>query len=68
MELSHARGKPRPLHLNMPSNKIDYSLYLVTDSTTPVLKGRHLPTIVQEAIRGGSHIKIIPLTDFAKKA
>jgi hypothetical protein len=32
----------------------DYSLYLVTDSTDAILKGRHLPTIVKEAIEGGS--------------
>lgn len=32
---------------------IDYSLYLVTDSTDAILKGRHLPTIVKGAIEGG---------------
>lgn len=33
--------------------KTDYSLYLVTDSTEPILKGRNLPEIVQAAIQGG---------------
>ena len=31
----------------------DYKLYLVTDSTDAILKGRHLPTVVKEAIDGG---------------
>jgi thiamine-phosphate diphosphorylase/hydroxyethylthiazole kinase len=33
--------------------KVDYSLYLVTDSTEPILKGGNLPEIVQAAIQGG---------------
>ena len=41
--------------------KIDFSLYLVTDSTAPILRGRHLPTVVKEAIEGGSQIRLIAL-------
>lgn len=33
--------------------KVDYSLYLVTDSTEPILKGRNLPEVVRAAIQGG---------------
>ena len=32
---------------------IDYSLYLVTDSTDAVLGDRDLPTVVEAAIQGG---------------
>jgi hypothetical protein len=32
---------------------VDYSLYLVTDSTKAILQGRHLPSIVKAAIEGG---------------
>ena len=33
--------------------KIDYSLYLVTDSTPAILGDRDLFQVVEEAIRGG---------------
>ncbi|KAE9977914.1 hypothetical protein EG328_001787 [Venturia inaequalis] len=42
--------------------KADYSLYLVTDSTEPILKGRNLPEIVQAAIQGG-----VTIVQFRKK-
>jgi thiamine-phosphate diphosphorylase/hydroxyethylthiazole kinase len=32
---------------------VDLSLYLVTDSTPAILKGRDLCTVVEEAIKGG---------------
>lgn len=32
---------------------VDYSLYLVTDSTKAILGERHLPSIVKAAIEGG---------------
>ena len=32
---------------------VDYSLYLVTDSTKNVLGGKDLATVVREAIEGG---------------
>lgn len=34
----------------------DYTLYLVTDSTPAILKGKHLPTVVKQAIAGGATI------------
>ncbi|KAL4869486.1 hypothetical protein BDV12DRAFT_185176 [Aspergillus spectabilis] len=33
--------------------KLDLSLYLVTDSTHPILKGRDLCAVVEEAVKGG---------------
>ncbi|KKK21766.1 hypothetical protein P175DRAFT_0493045 [Aspergillus ochraceoroseus IBT 24754] len=33
--------------------KFDLSVYLVTDSTPPILKGRDLCTVVEEALKGG---------------
>lgn len=33
--------------------KIDLSVYLVTDSTGPILKGRDLCAVVEEAVKGG---------------
>jgi len=36
--------------------KPDYTLYLVTDSTPAILKGQDLPTVVEQAIRGGATI------------
>jgi thiamine monophosphate synthase len=30
-----------------------YSLYLVTDSTEPILKGRDLLQVVEQALKGG---------------
>jgi thiamine-phosphate diphosphorylase / hydroxyethylthiazole kinase len=33
---------------------IDYSLYLVTDSTEALLRGRNLVDVVQAAIKGGN--------------
>jgi thiamine-phosphate diphosphorylase/hydroxyethylthiazole kinase len=32
---------------------IDLSLYLVTDSTPAILKGRDICTVVEEALKGG---------------
>jgi thiamine monophosphate synthase len=32
---------------------VDLSLYLVTDSTPAILKGRDLCTVVEEACKGG---------------
>ena len=32
---------------------VDYSLYLVTDSSEALLQGRDLPLIVKQAIDGG---------------
>ncbi len=32
---------------------VDYSLYLVTDSTAPILGNKHLPSVVEAAIEGG---------------
>lgn len=37
----------------MPKPQPDYSLYLVTDSTTPILQGRDLCKVVKDAIAGG---------------
>ncbi|TID15333.1 putative hydroxyethylthiazole kinase [Venturia nashicola] len=42
--------------------KVDYSLYLVTDSTGPILKGRNLLEIVHAAIQGG-----VTIVQFRKK-
>ena len=33
---------------------IDYSLYLVTDSTEALLRGRDLVEVVQAAVKGGN--------------
>ena len=35
---------------------LDLSLYLVTDSTEAILKGRDLCTVVEEALKGGKKI------------
>jgi thiamine-phosphate diphosphorylase/hydroxyethylthiazole kinase len=32
---------------------VDYSLYLVTDSTRPILGDRSLESVVEQALRGG---------------
>lgn len=32
---------------------VDLSLYLVTDSTPAILKGRDICTVVEEALKGG---------------
>ena len=32
---------------------VNYSLYLVTDSTAPILGNKHLPSVVEAAIEGG---------------
>ena len=34
---------------------IDYSLYLVTDSTQSILDGKDLVQVVQQALEGGAH-------------
>jgi thiamine-phosphate diphosphorylase/hydroxyethylthiazole kinase len=35
---------------------VNLSLYLVTDSTPAILKGRDLCTVVEEALKGGTFI------------
>ncbi|KAF1987956.1 hydroxyethylthiazole kinase [Aulographum hederae CBS 113979] len=45
----------------MGNMKPDYSLYLVTDSTEPILKGRDLVQVVKDAIAGG--VTIVQLRD-----
>ena len=40
---------------------IDYSLYLVTDSTQPILAGRDLGEVVAAAIAGGKPSGPLPL-------
>jgi thiamine monophosphate synthase len=35
------------------SNHVDYSLYLVTDSTSRILGGSDLVEVVEEALKGG---------------
>ena len=42
----------RPLAI-MAEQKVDYSLYLVTDSTPAILGNRDLIDVVEAAIRGG---------------
>jgi hypothetical protein len=42
----------RPL-ANMTSQKVDYSLYLVTDSTEAILGSRDLVEVVEQALLGG---------------
>jgi hypothetical protein len=37
----------------MPSKEIDYSLYLVTDSTPAILGDKDLVSVVRDAIAGG---------------
>lgn len=37
----------------MGKPEVDYSLYLVTDSTAPILRGRNLCKVVQDAVEGG---------------
>lgn len=34
---------------------VDYSLYLVTDSTPAILDGKDLVSVVKDAVAGGSH-------------
>lgn len=35
------------------ASKVDYSLYLVTDSTPAILAGKDLVCVVKEAVEGG---------------
>jgi thiamine-phosphate diphosphorylase/hydroxyethylthiazole kinase len=37
----------------MPSNEVDYTLYLVTDSTPAILADRDLVAVVEAAVAGG---------------
>jgi thiamine-phosphate diphosphorylase/hydroxyethylthiazole kinase len=37
----------------MKSDEVDYSLYLVTDSTEAILGSRDLVDVVEEALLGG---------------
>lgn len=39
---------------------LDLSLYLVTDSTPAILKGRDLCEVVEAALKGGNSIHSIP--------
>lgn len=39
--------------MGLTREDVEYSLYLVTDSTPAILKGGHLPTVVKDAIEGG---------------
>jgi thiamine-phosphate diphosphorylase/hydroxyethylthiazole kinase len=45
---------------------LNLSLYLVTDSTPAILKGRDLCTVVEEALKGGQSLALLrgkcPLT------
>ena len=38
----------------MPSKNVDYSLYLVTDSTNAILGDKDLVQVVQKAVEGGT--------------
>lgn len=40
----------------MSSAKVDYSLYLVTDSTEAILGSRGLVDVVEQALAGGSYL------------
>ena len=40
----------------MPVKDIDYSLYLVTDSTPAILGAKHLASVVKAAVAGGKSI------------
>lgn len=40
----------KEVSIKMP---VDLSLYLVTDSTPPILKGQDLCQVVEEALKGG---------------
>lgn len=53
--------------------EVDYSLYLVTDSTPAILQGRDLGDIVKQAIHGGVRVvqlreKSLSTADFIKRA
>lgn len=37
--------------------KLDLSVYLVTDSTAAILKGRDICNVVEEAVKGGEHFE-----------
>ena len=39
--------------------KVDYSLYLVTDSTKEILGDKNLLTVVEEAIKGGLLLTLV---------
>jgi thiamine-phosphate diphosphorylase/hydroxyethylthiazole kinase len=57
----------------MKSARIDYSLYLVTDSTTPILGNRDLFAVVETALEGGVTIvqyrdKVSDTTDLVSTA
>lgn len=40
---------------------VDLSLYLVTDSTPAILKGRDLCTVVESALQGGESLSGLPV-------
>ena len=44
-----------PFQFEMPKN-VDYSLYLVTDSTPAILAEKDLVSVVKEAVEGGKNI------------
>lgn len=39
--------------MTMPSSKVDYSLYLVTDNTPAILGSKDLIDVVEQAVEGG---------------
>lgn len=43
----------------VPELDRDYSLYLVTDSTKPILGDRNLVDVVEEAIKGGKSLPLL---------
>lgn len=45
----------------MPKPTVDYSLYLVTDSTPAILGDRPLRPVVEDALRGG--VSVVQLRD-----
>ncbi len=38
---------------------VDYSLYLVTDSTPAILGDKDLVAVVKAAVEGGAHLRLI---------
>lgn len=42
-------------------DEVDYSLYLVTDNTPAILRGRDLVTVVRAAVEGGTSAALVSL-------
>lgn len=40
-------------------DQVDYSLYLVTDNTPAILRGRDLVSVVRAAVEGGTSITLL---------